>query len=148
MEKHEVIKMLFEKHLEQLSQKRTKMHNTLEKTILILLIIAGWNISTDTELTWQMFWTITPVVILICIGASISLISANKSYWVIKKVVNKLNIIIGLYEEGKYIENTSLYPKAWSRFSWLNYLIAVVPHTLLVYAFGALCILSVYFKIK
>gem|GEM_PF-4658909 len=47
MENYEILKLLFETHHKQLEEKRKRVQDITERTILLLTIIAGWLISSN-----------------------------------------------------------------------------------------------------
>ncbi len=138
----EILKLLFVEHHRQLTEKRQKIHATREKTLALLLLIAGWLVLTKDPLVPGIHWVIISAVIMISAAACMSIYRNNKSYHAIARLVLRINDSLGLYEKGRFISDKSLYPADWKHFGERREIQGALFHILAISAGAALCIVA------
>lgn len=142
----EILKLLFVEHHRQLTEKRHKIHATAEKTLALLLLIAAWLVITKEPLVPGIHWVIIGAVIMISAAACKSIYRNNKSYHAIARLVQRLNDSLGLYEEGRFISDESLYPADWKLFGERREIQGALFHVLAISAGAALCVVAAFLR--
>jgi hypothetical protein len=138
-----ILKMLFEEHHRQLTNKRQKIHSTTEKTLAIFLIIAGWPMLAKNPMAPSLRWVLISVALLIFLTASGHIYVNNHSYFAIARVVGRVNVALGLYEKGKFPGGEALYSKEWKSFGIKGEFRGALSHILAILAGLLLCFFAV-----
>lgn len=148
MNDFEILKTLFEEHHRQLAAKRQKIHSISERTLALLMVIAGWLIVTEKPLTGGLHWIIIGAVAIIAGTACFTIYNNNRAYHDVARVVGKINVALDLFEPNKYLSNESLYPEAWKKFGEKGKLKGFLPHCVMIIAATVFCIIVAILKAK
>ncbi len=147
MDKEEKIKILFEKHSNQVLEKRKKIHSTTEKYVGLNLVIVGWtaSITKNLDLTNKL---LILVILLIITGITMYIIFRdNRIYREHAKIVRKLSESLGAFEKGGVIKGVLLYPKSWQKFGKESLVHGILHHYIVIICIGFLtCIGLFYFN--
>ena len=136
--------MLFEEHHRQLAAKREKIHNISERTLALLLVIAGWLIATEKPLSKELNWAIIVAVSIIAGAACFTIYNNNNAYHSFKNVVRKINVSLGLFGSDKLFGD--LYPRDWEKFGPGDWFKGFLPHWGMIIATAVLCIIVAILK--
>ena len=142
----EILKLLFVEHQRQLTEKRHKIHATSEKTLALLMLIAGWLVLTKEPLVRGIHWVIIGAVIIIAVAACKSIYRNNKSYYIIARLIRRINDSLGLYEEGRFASDEPLYPAEWKHFGEQKEIQGALFHILAISAGAALCVVAAFLR--
>jgi len=146
MKDDEILKMLFEEHHRQLVNKRQKIHNTAERTLALLMVIAGWLVINDKPLTGGIHWILIIAIALITFGACTIIYRNNRSFFAIAKVMKKINTALGLYDKNRFNIEESIYPDKWRNFGEQGEFWGVFTHYIMVIAMAILCVIATFTK--
>jgi hypothetical protein len=142
----EIVKMLFEVHHGQMEEKRTKIHNITERTIGLLVVVAGWLIVSEHTPGGGMRLSIVLGVIAISVIACIIQYRNNRAYMQIASVIQKLNQRLGVYDIGRFVQDKALYPDAWKEFGRQNSVRTIWHHWLFICIVALVCIVAALSK--
>jgi len=146
--KRDVLKMLFEEHHRQLAAKRQKIHSISERTLALLIVIAGWMIVTEKPLSGGLHWIIIVAVIIITGAACFTIYNNNRAYFEVASIIRKVNESLGFFEPNRFYPNEPLYPLRWKKFGERNRLSGFLPHWFMIIAAAILCVALAIMKVK
>jgi hypothetical protein len=141
MKDNEIIKLLFEIHHRQIEERRTKIHNITQKTIGILIVVAGWLIISKNPPSGDMKLAVILAVIAISTISCFFQYNNTRAYMQIASVIQKLNQILKVYKVGHFIDNEALYPDAWKKFGQESYVRTIWHHWLFIYVMAFVCVI-------
>lgn len=141
--KDEILKMLFDEHHRQLSEKRQKIHGIAERTMTLLMVVAGWLMVIDKPLPESLSWIIIVTIAIIAVAACWNIYVNNRAYFLVANVVRKINEVFGLFETGKFTPDEVLYPLIWKNFGQQGKISGFLFHCLTILAATILCIILV-----
>ncbi len=148
MNDFEILKLLFEEHHRQLAAKRQKIHSIAERTLALLMGIAGWLVVSDKPLSEDFSWIITFAVLIITGAACFTIYNNNRAYFEVAIVIRRINELLGLFEPNKFLPNEPLYPDSWKKFGERDKLKGFLPHWCMIIMAAILCIILAFLKVK
>ena len=140
MENYEILKLLFETHHKQLEEKRKRVQDITERTILLLTVIAGWLISSDYSIKNEFKMIIIISLIIITVIAFYLIYINLGSYYKIFSVIKKINIAFGLYTKDKFIPDDSLYPKEWKNYGPKIKFGGLIAYWIIILLMSSICV--------
>lgn len=139
----EKIKMVYSEHCRQITVLRQKIHTLTEKTVGILLLLAGWGIISKTQFTPSIKIILVLIVCILCISSCVMIFTNNRSYLANARVIKKINIMLNFFENGKYLINDSLYPQKWKNFGDYGKISGIIGHWSIIISVSILTIMSI-----
>ena len=144
MKNWETVRLLFEVHHRQMEERRTKIHNITERTMALLIAIAGWLIVSDNPPSGEMRWVLVIGILVITGTACAILHSNNRSYLQIASVIQKLNQALGTFEAGHFVAEEPLYPAAWKSFGLRRPFRTIWHHWTFIIVLAMVCIAAAF----
>ena len=142
----ENLRVAFQVHHAQLIDKRQKIHTMTSTTIGFLLVVIGWLVTTSVTLEmWTkiiLFFSIVTLSIISCAN----LYTNSKSYIEIAKVINKINIKLGFFNENEDNVENSLYPISWKNYGKVTAFKTMWHHALSIIMFAIVCNIIIILK--
>lgn len=148
MSDFDILKMLFDEHHRQLSEKRQKIHGIAERTMALLIVVAGWLVIIDKPLSGNLSWMIIVTIAIIALTACWNIYVNNRAYFLIANVIRKINIAFGLFEPNKFVTQEALYPSVWEDFGLRGKVTGFIFHCLTILAATMLCIVLILMKAR
>ena len=121
----ELMKMLFEKHSREFSDRRAKIHATTEKYIALIIVL---------------FTTINSR--LIDITANVKILFAITTSIMMTVVIYRDNNELGLWREGGLL--SSLYDDKWKNFGYESCLKGILHHLIVLVVITSTLIISLF----
>lgn len=135
----ELMKMLFEKHSREFSDRRAKIHATTEKYIALIIVLF-------TTINSRLIDITANVKILFAITTSIMMTVViyrdNKASLANAKIINKINNELGLWREGGLL--SSLYDDKWKNFGYESCLKGILHHLIVLVVITSTLIISLF----
>lgn len=145
-----ILKMLFEEHHRQLVGKRQKIHSMTERTLTILLLIAGWLIFAKNPMTLGVRWVIIGLVLVVALWACKSIYNSNRAWYEVADVIRRLNQALGLHDQNRFIHVVeAVYPPKWKTFGKvgkLGNLGGALSHILAILGGTVLCVFAAWMR--
>ena len=145
MSQKEILKMLFEEHHRQYTSRWKSVSNSTNATIATYILITSWTLISKTPPTAEIKPFIIGFVTILASITSISIIASIPNIKSIAQVIEKINLALGLYEKGKYLDGESLYPDKWKNFGSRHHY-SVVGNCILIWCSCTLCISAIYIR--
>lgn len=142
MENVEVLKVLFQTHHAQLMERRRKIHAITERTVAVLIVVAGWLVLSSAVPSLAVRSLLIAAAVLIAVASCRIQYKNALSYKAIAGVICKLNHVLGLFEKGKYCPGEALYPDSWINFGQEPAWRTVILHWAILIGMTAVCIVA------
>ena len=140
MEKIETLRMLFEVHHRQLEERRQRIHGVTQRTVAVFLVTTGWLITSKEAPVESLRWLIIASILVLASTACHVLYGHNRTYLEIARVLRRLNDAFGFFENGKYVEDQSVYEESWKSFGNQRRLTNIWHHLLIVTIMAVICV--------
>ena len=138
----ELMKMLFEKHSREFSDRRAKIHATTEKYIALIIVLFTTinsrliDITANVKILFAITTSIVMTVVIVVIYRD------NKASLANAKIINKINNELGLWREGGLL--SSLYDDKWKNFGYENCLKGILHHLIVLVVITSTLIISLF----
>lgn len=138
----ELIKMLFEKHSGEFTDRRKKIHSTTEKYITLIMVLFTAVNSRFVDITHDLKILFTFTIIIVMTVVIYMIYKDNKTSLDHAKIVNKISNELGLWKEGRSL--SPLYDSKWNSFGYENVLKGILHHLIVIVVITFTLILSLF----
>ena len=144
LENFETLKILFLEHHRHLSETKQKIQSLTQRVIGFLTLVTGWLILSKQSLPVELGFMLSIIILVIGVSSVVTLVRFNKSYRAESKVIAKINISLGLFVKGKFLDNDSLYPQSWKEFGSESLWFGLSHHLIAIFLLSVLAIITIF----
>ena len=112
----DILKMLFEEHHRQYQARWQGIHLAARGTVASLALISGWILLARQPPAPEIRPLLMGFVLVLTFLSGATIVSSIRNIRKIAEVIERVNIALGLYQVGRYLEGESLYPPEWRGF--------------------------------